>query len=228
MLTNKADTIKNLQQEDIVFLIPGTKVITVDDWKRNKNKILSSISKKFKSEIIIRSSSIEEDSAAKSNAGKFLSIQNINPKNRLILIKAINKVIKYYGKKKFLKNKALIQDQIKNVSMSGVLFTHELDTEAPYYVINYDDKTQKTDTITSGKDEISNKKLIVYRSGIKSLRSKRFIKLMYATSDLEKKIKNDFLDIEFAVDKKLNIYLFQVRRIIRNKKKKFIFKVKKL
>ena len=46
-------------------------------------------------------------------------------------------------------------------------------------------------------------------------------------SDLEKKIKNNFLDIEFAVDKKLNIYLFQVR-IIRNKRKKFIFKVKKL
>ena len=103
MLTNKADTIKNLLQEDIVFLIPGTKVITVDDWKRNKNKILSSISKKFKSEIIIRSSSIEEDSAAKSNAGKFLSIQNINPKNRLVLIKAINKVIRSYGKKFFEK-----------------------------------------------------------------------------------------------------------------------------
>ena len=42
MLTNKAYN-KNLQQEDIAFLIPGTKVITADDWKRNKNKILSSI-----------------------------------------------------------------------------------------------------------------------------------------------------------------------------------------
>ena len=227
MLTNKADTIKNLQKENIKFLIPNTKVISVNDWKINKKTILSYISKNFKNEIIIRSSSIEEDSAAKSNAGKFLSIQNINPKNRSSIIKAINKVIRSYGKKNFLKNKVLIQNQIKNVSMSGVLLTHELETEAPYYVINYDDKTKKTDTITSGKDEISNKKLIVYRSGIKSLRSKRFIKLINATADLENKIKNDFLDIEFAVDKKLNIYLFQVRRIVRNKKKKFLLKVKK-
>ena len=53
--------------------------------------------------------------------------------------------------KKILKNKVLIQDQIKNISMSGVLFTHELDTEAPYYVINYDDKTEKQTLLHQAK-----------------------------------------------------------------------------
>ena len=39
---------------------------------------------------------------------------------------------------------------IKNVSMSGVVFTHDLNTGAPYYVINYDDRIKKTDIVTSG------------------------------------------------------------------------------
>ena len=31
----------------------------------------------------------------------------------------------------------------------GVIFTHELNTGAPYYVINYDDKSGSTDSVTS-------------------------------------------------------------------------------
>ena len=50
------------------------------------------------------------------------------------------------------------------------------------------------------------------------LRSKRFRRLIDATIDLEKKLKNNFLDIEFAVDKKLRPYLFQARNITSNKK----------
>ena len=46
---------------------------------KNKFKIINNISKKFKKKIIIRSASYEEDS--KSNAGKFLSMQNICSKN---------------------------------------------------------------------------------------------------------------------------------------------------
>ena len=49
--------------------------------------------------------------------------------------------------------------------------------------------------------------------------SKRFKKLLTATIDLEKKINNKFLDIEYAVDQKLNIYLLQVRTMVKSKKK---------
>ena len=37
----------------------------------------------------------------------------------------------------------IIQKTITNVSVSGVIFNYELNTGAPYYVINYDDKTEK-------------------------------------------------------------------------------------
>jgi glutamine kinase len=222
MLSNKADTLINLKKNKIKFLIPRTKVYTVPNWKRNKEKIATEIGKYFKKKIIIRSSSYNEDSEFASSAGKYLTIPNIKPRNKKDLKNGINKVINSYRKNSLSRSKILIQEQIIKVSMSGVIFTHELETGAPYYVINYDDKTKKTNTVTSGADKESNKKLIVYREGLDSLRSKRFVKLINATIDLEKKVNNKFLDIEFAIDQKLNIYLLQVRRIVKTKNNIFL------
>ena len=48
---------------------------------------------------------------------------------------------------------------IENPIMSGVVFTKDLNSGAPYYVINYDDVTGKTDTVTGGGSEYSNRTL---------------------------------------------------------------------
>ena len=135
------------------------------------------------------------------------------------LTSSINKVIESYKikNKENVKNQIIIQEQIKNVSMSGVLFTFDLDNGAPYYSINYDDKSGKTNTVTSGLNAYSNRRMYVHRSGLNYLRSERFKSLLQATVDLEKKLNNEHLDIEFAVDKKMVPYLFQVRNITSKK-----------
>jgi len=212
VLSSKADTIKYLINRELKFKIPKTYIFTIGEWLKSKKKILQNIEKNFKKKIIIRSSVIGEDNKKKSQAGRYLSISNIEVKNLKLISKSIIKVWKSY-KSNNNANKIIVQNQISNVSMSGVLFTHELSTGAPYYVINYDDKSGKTDTVTSGLGNQSNKKIYVLRSGFNYLRSKRFKKLINATIDLERKINNIYLDIEFAVDKKFNPYLFQVRPI---------------
>ena len=73
--------------------------------------------------------------------------------------------------------------------------------------------------VTSGIGKDSNKKLIVLRNGVRSVKSDRFKKLLLSVIDLEKKLKNIFLDIEFVVDKNLKIYLLQVRKISTIKKR---------
>ncbi len=211
-LESKADTIIKLKHFDLNFLIPKVYIFKTHDWKFSRNNIIETIQKNFKSKIVIRSSSFDEDLKNQSQAGKYLSVLGVSPKNKRKIETSIDKVIKSY-KKKNTNNKIIIQKQITKVSMSGVIFTHELINGSPYYIINYDDNSKKTDTVTSGYGENSNKKLIIYRKGIKSLKSERFKKLLSCVFDLEKKLKNQYLDIEFVVDTDLKIYLLQVRNI---------------
>ena len=53
---------------------------------------------------------------------------------------------------------------VSNVSVSGVLFTKDVDTGLNYYVINYDDITGKTDTVTSSHGEHSNRTLFIFKN----------------------------------------------------------------
>ena len=71
------------------------------------------------------------------------------------------KVISSYGKRVDNRDEILIQRMIDDVSMSGVVFTHELNHGSPYYVINYDDVSGLTDTVTSGDGEYSNRTIYI-------------------------------------------------------------------
>ena len=110
-------------------------------------------------------------------------------------------------------DEVIIQVMVQDTTMSGVIFTHDLNTGAPYYVINYDDKSGLTDTVTSGGGEYSNRTLYVHRNSINKLRSERFTKLLQAVQELEQVMESQFLDIEFALGKDLTPYLLQVRAI---------------
>ena len=103
---------------------------------------------------------------------------------------------------------------ITNIKMSGVIFSHNISDKSPYYVINYDDISGLTDTVTSGYGNSSNKSLSILRNKTNCLRSKRFIKIIKSIKELEKKLNSNNLDIEFAMDKKDNFYLFQVRQLV--------------
>ena len=98
-LNSKADTILKLKNYKLNFLIPKTYVFKTDEWKISKKKIIKVIEKKFKSKIVIRSSSFDEDLKNQSQAGKYLSILGVNPNNKKTLEISINRVIKSYKKK---------------------------------------------------------------------------------------------------------------------------------
>ncbi len=55
---------------------------TLEQWEENPNKVLNAIQKQFKHKIlIVRSSSLEEDSWDSSQAGAFLSVANVSSDN---------------------------------------------------------------------------------------------------------------------------------------------------
>ncbi|MCP4923428.1 MAG: hypothetical protein GY915_05270, partial [bacterium] len=109
-------------------------------------------------------------------------------------------------------DEVLIQPMLQNVTMSGVLFTQDPRTGAPYYIINYNLEGDTT-AVTSGKSACEAH--IVARS-VKNLPNEKFEKLVSLARELEIKLKDNSLDIEFAFDKEGSLFLLQVRHLILN------------
>ena len=165
--------------------------------------------------VVVRSSASDEDGVTSAKAGEYDSVLEINVRDLDALNDAINVVIRSYEKTGIssVNQEVLIQKMVQNTTCSGVVFTHDLNTGAPYYVVNYDDATGTTNTVTSGAGEYSNRTLYVHRSSAERLRSDRFKSLITAVQELEKILESDLLDIEFAIDQKLNVFLLQTRKI---------------
>jgi len=214
----KAQTLEHLQNRLDCAVIPNLYVFSVKDWTEDRAGCLYFIDRHFRNFIVVRSSTTFEDNQISSGAGEFDSILNVHPKDQVAITDAVDQVIEGYRKKitsdYLLGQEILIQDMIDNVSMSGVVFTCEVKTGSPYYVINYDDVTGRTDTVTAGEGEYSNRTLYVYKDSVSSLRSRRFQNLLAAIIELETKLNRSDLDIEFASDTQDLIYILQVRPII--------------
>ena len=99
-LLSKARTLQALSK-----VIKSAKILPIFTFKvssylSNQSKILNKIDKLFKGNLIIRSSSKNEDNFEKSNAGKFVSISNIDVNDKQALKKSIEMVINSFGKDK--------------------------------------------------------------------------------------------------------------------------------
>ena len=87
-------------------------------------------------------------------AGEFDGLYKVN-NNETQILKGINHLIKQYKKKskkkKFLLNSEIIfQNHLTNSSLSGVLTNRCIKDGTNYYIINYDDSSALTNTVTSG------------------------------------------------------------------------------
>ena len=212
----KARQLNLLTLKALNFVIPKLIFFSAISFKEKKLNIFELLKLNFETEmLIVRSSAEDEDKNLVSSAGKYVSVLNVPSNNPKEITTAINKVISSYQQKRPLleKDEVIIQAMVQNTSMSGVIFTHDINTGAPYYVINYDDQSGLTDTVTSGDGEYSNRTLYIHRNYIKKLRSERFAKLLRAVKELEKVLNSQFLDIEFALGEDLTPYLLQVRAI---------------
>jgi glutamine kinase len=214
---SKAQLLEYVMGNVVYFQVPKLLFFKVDQFKSllSSQNVIETIQNNFRGNIIIRSSAADEDEQYNSSAGEYTSVLNVPSDNEHEIITAINTVIASYKKKRQLlpDDEIIIQEMILDITMSGVIFTHDLNTGAPYYVINYDDQSGTTDTVTSGNGEYANRTLYIYRNSIDKIRSERFTKLIQAVQELEQVMDSKFLDIEFALGTDLIPYIFQVRTI---------------
>ena len=66
---------------------------------------------------------------------------------------------------------------ISSINCSGVVFNRDLNTAANYYVINYDDISGKSDTVTSDSTLKFQQKSYLFKKKLADVKSKRFLKL---------------------------------------------------
>ena len=214
ILGTKAETLLRLKKMIKNSVIFEQVSFTVEDWESKMTQCLNKIEGRFADKkLIIRSSSLNEDSFSESNAGKYLSLLNIDQSNKRLLINSIQKVINSYTVKHKL-NQVLVQEMISKPMISGVITSRTLNKGSPYRVINFDDKSKLTDTVTSGRDA-ETKTIFVLRK--KKIIEKKYIvfnKLIDAIEEIEEILNYDSLDIEFSITENKKIIILQVRPIV--------------
>ena len=213
---SKAECLAQLATAVTLFKVPDLIKFSVSEFIEQQARCIAQISETFPDgSVAIRSSASDEDLHASSAAGLYTSVLDVNVNSTTEIVDAIQRVIASYEQQRPCneEDQIIVQRMVNEPSMSGVVFTHELNTGAPYYVINYDDCSGMTDTVTSGEGEYANRTLYVHRGSLDSVRSARFRILLQAIAELEALTGSQFLDIEFALSKDLTPYLFQVRSI---------------
>ena len=226
IFTSKANTLMLLQKKVKNSKIEKIFHFKVKEWFENDKKLLEKISTTFKTGlVVVRSSALGEDSVDKSEAGKYQSILDVNPSNKIKLKNAINSVIKSYQQKGSYveENQILIQSQSQKIEISGVVFTKTPERGGPYYVINYE-QGQSTTGVTQG---LATQVIKIFRDTTQKNIPPKWRSLLKSIKEIESILSSNSLDIEFAINKKQEILIFQVRPITSIKQRPGIVKLEK-
>ena len=134
IFSTKAGTLASLQGVLKTARIAPLHVFTIAQWQANPSVCLSGIAGSLgAAPWIVRSRCAREDGAMHSNAGAFLSIPNVEASG---LESAVEQVMAAYGEAQPT-DEVLIQPMLTQVVRSGVAFSHDPNTCAPYRVINW-------------------------------------------------------------------------------------------
>lgn len=207
----KAETLDRLRPLVTHGEVPELSFFSAAEWSGAQEVVLKRIAKQFRGQLLaIRSSAMAEDSERSSQAGAFRSCLSVPAGDPVALRTAIENVISSMTGN--LRDQVLIQTMITDVEVCGVIMTYDMAHGAPYYVIDYDDESGRTDLVTGGNG--INKGLYVHRDAepglIRSPRIRKFLKL---ARELEVVTGHPALDIEFVLARDGKLHLVQTRRI---------------
>ncbi|MCL2603267.1 MAG: PEP-utilizing enzyme [Defluviitaleaceae bacterium] len=211
IFSTKANTLKTLLGKQIKFNVLPQVSFTAANFHADTQRIKQLIYNEFDNQkLIVRSSAVTEDTANESLAGKFVSVLDVHPDD---VSHAIQQVMQSFIDNN-PQNQILVQPMLDNITMSGVLFTIDPNTGGNYFVINYDDNTGTTDSVTSGVGK-NTSTCYIFRG--KKSGNTRLDNLVEAAEELMVLFDKINIDIEFAFDENDTLYLLQVRPLVMKK-----------
>lgn len=215
MLTfeNKAKTIETLSKLKTTFLVPSSYSFSVGDWKARRSRVVGEINSRFGGQrlLAVRSSALSEDRRDSSNAGAFVSQLNVDGNDTGVLASVIDEVAASYSDDNE-SHMILVQPMVQDIDVSGVIMTRNVANGSPYYVINYDDLSGRTDTVTGGIG--AHKAVLIHRRApADAVTSDRVRRMLEIGRELENICGETPLDIEFCISRSAEAYVLQVRPI---------------
>ena len=210
-LGTKAETLQALAGRLRRATIEPLVVLRVDEWRRSRADCCARVRARFAdARLVVRSSAAAEDTAQTSNAGRFTSIVDVTAEDEARFAAAVDAVIASYGGDRAgAHEQILVQSLTRGVRCAGVVLTRQIETNAPYYVINYSAERDNTTAVTSGRE---NETLVLSRFIARPV-EEPWEGLLTAIDEIESLTGLDRLDIEFAIREDGGVVIFQVRPI---------------
>ncbi len=204
----KAETLERLAPLVRSALVLPQERFTIEAWQRDEAGVLARIAAHgwFDKALIVRSSALSEDAANGSLAGQFLSVSNVYGAEALS--SAVARVIDSYGERDG-KDQIFIQPMLENVALSGVAFSIDPNNAGPYFVVNYDNSSGSTGTVTSGGTNHVKTFYFSKHCPVKAPQS--LVRVIELVRELETLLGTDAIDVEFACDAEGQLFLLQVR-----------------
>lgn len=207
--TTKADTLRTLSDVLTTAQVLPQVCLSVDEVRKAPEQVLRLLDEAGLSgqKLIVRSSARNEDTAESSNAGKFLSIGDVEGEDALL--RAAEQVAEAMGPDP--DNQIFIQPFLTNVELCGVAFTADPNTGGNYYILNYDRKTGSTSSVTDGTG--TQLETFYHFKDAPEPPPAPLDQVIRLCQELEALFQRQALDIEFAIVEG-QLYLLQARPLV--------------
>lgn len=181
---------------------------TVGEWQTDEQDVLDRLCAHAwaAGPLIVRSSSLDEDTEAMSNAGHYLSRLHVNGRRELGA--AIEQVIaSFHGRSDA--DQVLVQPELCQVVASGVASSREASGGGPYRVVTYSVGAH-TDAVTAGRDGTRTWYCLAYQDPPTPPPTPQLAGVLDLIDELEGLIPEPF-ELEFGIAARGPLVLFQVR-----------------
>lgn len=206
--STKAETLERLAPLVRSASVLPQERFTIETWQLDEEGVLARISARdwLGRPLIVRSSAIAEDAVGASLAGQFLSVGGVLGRDALKV--AVSRVIESFGERDG-RNQLFVQPMLEEVALSGVAFSIDPNNAAPYFVVNYDDSSGCTNTVTSG--ETNQVKTFYCCKHSPDKVPPALAGVLALVSELEALLGSKTIDVEFARTAGGELFLLQVR-----------------